>query len=116
MLQELLLSVASGLIVALLLEYFRGRNRKEEGMTQSMPPMKPFPSMGGQKQKSGKGAVLFRVVLAILGGLGLAFLALNILQVQTLINFQPGTQELAVMTIAGTLICWLLLAGLMRRS
>ncbi|MDZ4790114.1 MAG: hypothetical protein SGJ17_02740 [Hyphomicrobiales bacterium] len=115
MLQELLLSVASGLIVALLLEYFRGRNRKEQGMTQSMPPMKPFPPIGGQKQP-GNGAVLFRVALAILGGLGLAFLALNILQAQTLINFQPGTQELVVMSVAGTFICWLLLAGLMRRS
>ncbi len=115
MLQELLLSVASGLIVALLLEYWRGRNRKEEGMTQSMPPMKPFPPMGGSRDKP-TGSIVPRVALAILGGLGLAFLGQNILQAQDMISVEARTQELAIMTVAGTLICWLLLAAVMRRS
>jgi predicted outer membrane lipoprotein len=114
MLQELLLSVASGLIVALVLEYFRGRNKKEEGMTMSMPQMKPLPPLGAKREPENRGgSVVLRSALAILGGLGLAFLAANALQTQGVVSAQDPT-ALAALTVAGTLICWLLLAGLMR--
>jgi hypothetical protein len=66
MMKELLVSVASGVIVALLLQMFRFGGRTEpRDMRQSMPRHAP------PRRRSGIGG-LFRFILAVVGGLLLA--------------------------------------------
>jgi hypothetical protein len=66
MMKELLMSVASGVIVALLLQMFRFGGRADSGqMRQSMPGYAPA------RRRSGIGG-LFRFVLAVVGGVFLA--------------------------------------------
>jgi hypothetical protein len=67
MMKELLMSVASGVIVALVLQMFRFGGRAEpRQMRQSMPAYAPAP-----RRRSGIGG-LFRFILAVVGGLFLA--------------------------------------------
>jgi hypothetical protein len=66
MMKELLMSVASGVIVALLLQIFRFGGRTEpRQMRQSIPSYAPA------RRRSGIGG-LFRFILAVVGGLFLA--------------------------------------------
>jgi hypothetical protein len=67
MLKELLISVASGVIVAIILQMFRSSGRSEpRQMRQSMPSYAPPP-----RRRSGIGG-LIRFVLAVGGGVFLA--------------------------------------------
>jgi len=68
MMKELLISVASGVIVTLILQMFRlgGGSREPRQMRQAMPSYAPPP-----KRRSGIGG-LFRFVVAVAGGLFLA--------------------------------------------
>ncbi|MDX2265057.1 MAG: hypothetical protein NW215_08810 [Hyphomicrobiales bacterium] len=110
MLQELLLSVAAGLIVGLVLEVIRARIKRDVGMTQSMPPLKPLPPLGASTKRAGGGAAL-RVAIALLGGLGVAFIAVSVMREQ---GFDSGFVEIAAFAGVGAVICWLLLAASMR--
>jgi len=67
MLKELLISVASGIIVALILQMFRLGGSRSSGPRQTMYGAPPA-------RRSGGGG-FFRFILAVIGGIALAFFA-----------------------------------------
>src|SRR5262245_61179877 len=138
MMKELLISVASGVIVALILQMFRFGGRAEpRDMRQSMPGYAPPP----RKRRSGIGG-LVRFILAVVGGLFLAGAAAP----YVLGFFQEGRRPrgrfydggqgwfnsgyydgpdrfdgifglppMLVLTVIGTIVVWLFLSALTRR-
>jgi hypothetical protein len=75
MMKELVISVVSGVIVAIILQMFRSSGRSEpRQMRQAMPSYAPPP-----RQRSGIGG-LFRFVLAVAGGVFLAGMAAPFVQ------------------------------------
>jgi hypothetical protein len=140
MMKELLISVASGVIVAMILQMFRFGGRSEpRQLRQSMPAYAPPP-----RRRSGIGA-LFRLVLAVGGGLALAVASAPF--VRELLHggyggggrggrsFDGGGRfggggyydgydrfdgifglpPMLVLTVLGTIIVWVLLSAVTRR-
>jgi hypothetical protein len=137
MLKELLVSVASGIIVALVLQMFRLSGNRDTGPRQSIRAYAPPP-----RRRSGIGG-LFRFVLAVAGGVFLAGAAAPYV-LQALHGGRDGGRgrfydgggrwfdsgyydspdrfdgifglpPMLVLTVIGTIIVWALLSALTRR-
>jgi hypothetical protein len=132
MLRELLISVVSGIIVALVLQIFRGGG----GSRSSAPRQTMY--AGAPPRRSGGG--LFRFILAVAGGLVLAFTAAPFV-LDALHGGRGGgygrgrfydgggpggyfdrggdaifgLPPLLVLTVLGTIIVWVLLSAVSRR-
>lgn len=135
MLKELLISVVSGVIVAILLQMFRLGGNRSSGPRQTMYGSAP-------PRRSGGGG-MFRFILAVAGGLALAFFAAPfVLEVlhggggrgggynprgRFMDGGGPGgyfdrggdaifgLPPMLVLTIIGTIFVWLLLSAFSRR-
>jgi hypothetical protein len=130
MLKELLISIVSGVIVAILLQMFRigGNTSPSNAPRQTMYGSAPPARRGG-------GGGFFRFVLAVIGGLALAYAAAPFV-LEALHggrgggwrgrSFDSGYYDrggdglfglppLLVLTIIGTIIVWVLLSALRRR-
>jgi hypothetical protein len=113
-LRELVISVASGLIVALILGVFRrgGQARPRRRIAYESSP--PRPLLGG----------LMRLILAVGGGIGLAYVLAPML-VGRRFGYYGGYGRydgslaahtpMIVLTVLGTAVVWLLLSALSRR-
>lgn len=123
MLKELLVSIASGVFSALVLQIlpFRARSepravaRRERDYAPPPPPPRRRSLFGG----------LMRFVLAVAGGIGLAYAAAHALHLR---HFHPHAHggggpadgvtahmPLLLLTVGGTFLVWLLLSALTRR-
>ena len=118
MLKELLLSIVSGVVVAVILQVFRfGRSSSEAVPRQSMgdhaaPTRRSSSFFGG----------LFRFILAVAGGIGLAYSVAPFILRRRYRDFGgDGFDGLAaaapmlVLTVVATIIVWALLSALTRR-
>jgi hypothetical protein len=124
MLRELILSVVSGIIVAVILQAFRfGRPRREAGPRQSM-------SYHAVSERRGGGFFggLVRFVLAMAGGIALAYSVAPFVLRRRYRDFGgdgfdgfDGFDGLAaaapmlILTVFATIIVWALLSALTRR-
>ncbi|WP_125461834.1 MULTISPECIES: hypothetical protein [Rhodomicrobium] len=126
MLRELLLSVASGVIVALIMQVFGGGSRRDTGMRQTMSNV----NYSQPRRQRSFGGGLARFVLAIGGGLALAYSVAPFILPRRFRDFDGGYDRfddfngfhaitanapMLILTILGTIVIWLLLSALMRR-
>ena len=125
MLKELVISVVSGVIVALILQVFpSGGSRSEAGPRQSVS-YRAVPARRGGSFFGG----LLRFILAVAGGIALAYSAAPFLLGHRGRDFGgydrfdrfDGFGEIAshvpmlILTVVATIIVWALLSALMRR-
>ena len=125
MLKELIISVASGIIVAVLLQAFRfGRSRSEAG---------PRRSAGYHAAPARRGGSIFggflRFVLAIAGGVALAYSVAPFIFGRRFRDFGDDDRfdrfdgfdgianhaPMLILTVVATIIVWALLSALTRR-
>lgn len=118
MAKELLISVVSGIIVAIILGLFRPRDRQAPAARR---PMAPPPPQWQQPRRRGSfiGGVL-RFVFSVAGGMGLAFVAANALHLRQHHRFDyndgiASHSPLLLFTVIGTVVIWLLLSAMTRR-
>ena len=123
MLRELLLSIVSGIIVAVILQAFRfGRSRREAGPRQSMS------YHAVPERRGGFFGGLVRFVLAVAGGIALAYSVAPFILRRRYRDFGgdgfdgfDGFDGLAqaapmlILTVFATIIVWALLSALTRR-
>ncbi len=122
MLRELLLSIASGVIVAVILQVFRLGGRGNGGMSQSMNTYNTARPRRGGSFFGG----LVRLVLAVAGGMALAYSAAPFILPRRFRDYGGGDRfdgfegisaytPMLILTVVGTIIVWMLLAAIMRR-
>jgi hypothetical protein len=112
MLKELIVSVISGIIVAMILQIFPSRARSE-----SQPPMrKPIAPQPAAQRGSSIGG-LMRFIVSVAGGMGLAYTVAHSLHLRHLGHGDDIASHapMLVLTIIGTFIVWLLLSAMTRR-
>lgn len=129
MLRELLLSVASGIIVAVVLQIFRRRDRRDEPVRQMAGNVRYAPPRRRQGSIFGG---LVRFVLAIAGGIALAYAAAPFILPRRFRDWGDydgydrydgfrGLQDITsnapmlMLTVFGTIVCWMVLSAMMRR-
>jgi hypothetical protein len=128
MLKELLLSVVSGIIVALILQVFRfGRSRSQAGPRQAMS-YHAAPARRGGSFFGG----LLRFGLAVAGGMALAYSVAPFIFGRRFRDFGDGGRfdrfdpfdgfdgiashaPMLILTVVATIIVWALLSALTRR-
>jgi hypothetical protein len=104
--KELLISVAGGLVVGILMEFIRGWRKPG---TQVTPALQAVDT--GVRVKNSNGRWFVRLVLSLMGGLALAFIA-----GRQLLHSGGGVMGVAGLTIAGTLVFWMLLSAISGRK
>lgn len=125
MIRELLISVASGLIVAFVLEAVLGRRRHRPTQSQSQvnhgsgtqsqsqSQTTHHHHGGGVEAPRREGGTARRIALAVLAGVGVALIAVQVILWSGVGTFGwPGTAGLAAF---GTLLVWAMLSGSARR-
>ncbi len=128
MLRELLLSVASGVIVTLILQIFgMGGGGRVGAPRQTMTSYAPLP-----RRRSFIGGV-FRLVLAVVGGVALAYAAAPFVfarrfgeyggyerydRFDRLDGFRgiASHAPILILTVIGTIIVWVVLSAMTRRQ
>lgn len=128
MLKELLLSIVSGVIVAMILQAFRfGRSRSEVAPRQSMS-YHAAPARRGGSLFGG----LLRFVFAVAGGIALAYSVAPFIFGRRFRDFGGGDRfdrfdgydgfeglaahaPMLILTVVATIIVWALLSALSRR-
>lgn len=126
MLRELLLSVASGIIVAVVMQVFRRSGRSDAGMRQTMSSVN---YRQPRRQGSFAGGLL-RFLLAIGGGLALAYSVAPFILPRSFRDFDgrrdrfdgfdgfdaiSANAPMLILTVLSTIIIWMLLSSMMRR-
>jgi hypothetical protein len=124
MLRELLLSVASGVIVTLILQIFGMGGGRVGAPRQTMTSYAPLP-----RRRSFVGG-LFRLVLAVIGGVALAYAAAPFVFARRFGDYGSyerydrfeGFRSIAshapmlILTVIGTIIVWVVLSAMTRRQ
>ena len=129
MLRELLLSVASGIIVAVVMQIFRRRDNRVRQVVSS-------PNYSQPRRRGSVGGGLLRFVLAIAGGLALAYSAAPFILPRRFRDFDDGGDRfggrdgfdgfdgidaitangpMLILTVVSTIVIWMLLSAMMRR-
>ncbi len=103
--KELLISVAGGLVVGILMEFIRGWRKPGTQVTPALQAVET-----GARVKNNNGSWFVRLLLSIMGGMALAFLA-----GRQLLHSGGGVMGVAALTIAGTVVFWVLLTAIFGR-
>ena len=108
MLKELLVSVVSGIIVALILQIVslgrRGGARAEARAQYAEVP-----------RRSSFAGGLMRFILAVAGGMGIAFASAPFVLHSMRLHGSGGIGPIFVLTVTATLFVWLILSAMTRR-
>jgi hypothetical protein len=129
MLREILLSVASGIIVAVVMQIFRRRDNRVRQVVSS-------PNYSQPRRRSSVGGGLLRFVLAIAGGQALAYSVAPFILPRRFRDFDGGDDRfggrdrfdgfdgidaitangpMLILTVVSTIVIWMLLSAMMRR-